>query len=37
LPEDKVLGEMVATGFIPRFIEELREQGENIPIEIFRP
>ena len=36
-PDGKVLGEMVATGFIPRFIEELREQGENIPIEIFRP
>jgi pilus assembly protein CpaF len=36
-PEGKVLGEMVSTGFVPRFIEELREQGETIPIEIFRP
>ena len=35
-PDGKVLGEMVSTGFIPRFIEDLREQGEKIPIEIFR-
>jgi len=34
--DGKVRGEFAATGFIPRFIEELREQGQEIPIEIFR-
>lgn len=31
----RVLGEMVATGFVPRFVEEMKEQGEAIQFDIF--
>lgn len=34
--EGRVVGRHVATGFVPRFVEELRRRGEQVDLSIFR-
>jgi len=33
----KVLGDFNATGIVPRLVEELRDQGVNVPTSLFQP
>jgi pilus assembly protein CpaF len=33
----RLLGDFVATGIVPRFFEELRETGVDVPIHLFHP
>ncbi|HWB14892.1 MAG TPA: CpaF family protein [Vicinamibacterales bacterium] len=33
--ERRVMGDFVATGIVPRAVEELRDQGVDVPLEIF--
>jgi pilus assembly protein CpaF len=33
----RILGEFVATGIVPRFVDEMRERGFTIPLSIFQP
>lgn len=35
-PQGKVVGRHVAGGFVPRFVERLREQGEDVDLSMFR-